>query len=149
MKLPLACWGQRHGASAVELAVVLPLLAVTLMAAVDFARLYYAWCVVTGCARNGAAYLSDPVARAESPYASLQDAATADATDLSPVPTVTSATGTDSAGNPYVSVTASTSYALLVGYPGLPNPVSLSTTVQMRVAPAVPTGPAEPPILDD
>src|SRR5437763_11979892 len=92
----------RPGASAVELALVLPLLAAFFLFTVDFARLYYHYTIVTNCARAGALYAADPTAAAESPYADYKAAALADAGDLAPPPSVTSAAGVDADGNPYV-----------------------------------------------
>jgi Flp pilus assembly protein TadG len=89
----------RRGASAVELALMLPILALLFFISVDFARLYYHYSIVTNCARNGALYGSDPFSSIESPYPNLTSAALADATNLSPQPTVTSATGVDTSGN--------------------------------------------------
>jgi len=126
------------GSASVELALVLPLLALFFLIAVDFARLYYHYNIVTNCARNGALYGSDPTAAPESHYATLQDAALADASDLNPQPTVTSGNGTDSAGNPYVEVTVVYPFQTISNYPGLPNPINLSRTVRMRVASAIP-----------
>jgi Flp pilus assembly protein TadG len=128
----------RGGASSVELALVLPVLSLFFLIAVDFARLYYHYNIVTNCARNGALYSSDPTAAPESQYATLQDAALADAADLNPPPTVTSSNGTDSAGNPYVEVTVVYPFQTISNYPGLPNPINLTRTVRMRVAPATP-----------
>jgi Flp pilus assembly protein TadG len=129
---------RRPGAASVELALVLPILALLFLIAVDFARLYYHYTIVTNCARNGALYASDPAASPESPYATLQDAALADASDLSPQPTVTSTSSTDSSSNPYVEVTVVYPFTTISSYPGLPNPINLSRTVRMRVAPAAP-----------
>jgi Flp pilus assembly protein TadG len=89
--------------------------------------------------------------------AALASAALADAGDLSPQPTVTSNPQylypltamtnysnplsetnyypTDSAGNYYVQVTVSWTFGTLTGYVGVPSTVTLSRTVQMRVAP--------------
>jgi Flp pilus assembly protein TadG len=126
------------GASAVELALLLPLLALLFLATVDFARLYYHYTVINNCARNGALYACDPTAAAESPYPDLTTAALADATDLSPQPTVTSQNTTDPAGNPCVDVTVSYTFNTITNYPGLPGPVTLTQTVRMRVVPASP-----------
>ena len=80
-------------AAAVELAVLLHFLAFIFIIAVDWARIFYYSQTVTNCARNGAIYCSDPLAQAGSPYASVTQAALADASDMSPAPTVTSASG--------------------------------------------------------
>jgi Flp pilus assembly protein TadG len=128
----------RRGSSAAELALLLPLLSMLLLFTIDFARLYYYYSIVTNCARNGALYGSDPTAAAESPYPDLTTAALADASNLSPQPAVTSSTGTDSNGNPYVQVTVVYPFTTISNYPGLSNPINLTRTVQMRVAPATP-----------
>jgi hypothetical protein len=128
----------RLASSSVELALVLPVLALFFLVAVDFARLYYHYNIVTNCARNGALYGSDPTAALESHYATLQDATLADAPDLNPQPTMTSSSGTDSAGNPYIEVTVVYPFQTISNYPGLPNPINLTRTVRMRVAPTIP-----------
>ena len=128
----------RFGGSSVELALVLPALSLLFLIALDFARLYYHYSIVTNCARNGALYGSDPFAAVESPYSTLQAAALADASDLSPQPTVTSTNGTDGSGNPYVEATVVYPFQTISNYPGLPNPINLTRTVRMRVAPNSP-----------
>ncbi len=102
--------------------------------AVDFARVFYYTQVVENCARNGAIYGSN-LTTAQSPYASLPDAALADAPDLSPAPTVTSTTATDANGNPCIQVTVSWQFQTVTKYPGVPDTMTLTRTVQMRVAP--------------
>ena len=106
-----------------------------LLFTVDFARLFYHYSIVTNCARNGALYGSDPLAAGESNYATLSAAALADASDLSPQPTVTSTTGTDSFGNTYVAVTVKYAFQTLITYPGIPATMTVSRTVQMEVIP--------------
>jgi Flp pilus assembly protein TadG len=128
----------RAGSSSTELALLLPILGMFLLFTVDFARLFYHYSIVTNCARNGALYGSDPVAAQESNYATLSAAALADATDLSPQPNVTSTKGLDGSGNPYVEVTVVYPFQTISNYPGLSNPINLSRTVRMRVAPATP-----------
>ena len=128
----------RPAASAVELALLLPLLGLFFLISVDFARLYYHYTIVTNCARNGALYGSDPASAPESPYSTVQAAALADAPNLNPQPTVTSTNGTDSSGNPYVDVTVVYPFGTISSYPGLPNPINLTRTVRMRMAPSAP-----------
>jgi Flp pilus assembly protein TadG len=135
---PAASRRTRLGSAAVELALLLPILGLLLLITVDFARLYYHYSIVTNCARNGALYGGDPTAAQNSPYANLTAAALADAANLSPQPTVSSANGTDSSGNPYVTVTVVYPFTTISNYPGLSNPINLTRTVQMRVAPATP-----------
>ncbi len=79
---------RRHGAAAVELALLLPFLILMFVVSVDYARIFYYTQVVENCARNGAFYLSDPKAPANNLYSGVQQAALADAGGLNPQPTV-------------------------------------------------------------
>jgi Flp pilus assembly protein TadG len=128
----------RRGAATVELAVLLPFLVFLFFIAADYARVFYFSLTVANAARNGAQYASDPVAARESPYASVEEAALADASDLSPAPKVTSASGKDESGDPYVEVTVTYEFQTVVQYPGIPSSVTLARRVRMRVTPAVP-----------
>ena len=129
---------RRRGAAIVELAVLLPLLVFLFVIAVDFARVFYYSVTLTNCARAGALYASDPTTNAESPYASTQAAALADASNLAPAPTVTSVTGVDAAGRPYVEVTAAYPFRTITGFPGVPNQVNLTRKVRMNISASVP-----------
>ena len=125
----------RRGMAAVELAVLIPPILLVFMGAIDYARLFYASVTVANCARNGALYAADSTFAASTPYTNLTQAATADATNLSPTPTVTSATGTDASGNKYVDVTVSYTFNTVASYPGIPSSVVISRTAQMPLAP--------------
>jgi hypothetical protein len=103
--------------------------------AVDFARIFYYSQIIEQCARNGAIYASDPVAAAQSPYTSLHDAALADASNITPQPTVTSTNGTDASKNHYVQVTVSWAFKTITSDLGVMNSVDITRTVQMRMAP--------------
>jgi Flp pilus assembly protein TadG len=130
----------RHGAAAAELAVLLPVLCFILVGATDFARVFYHYQIITNCARSGALYGSLDSTHA-SDTSGIKTAALADATDLSPQPTVSSTTGTDKSNNPYVQVTVTYQLPLIVpSYPGISSPVNISRTVQMRIAPTSPSG---------
>ena len=128
----------RRGTATVELALLLPFLAFLFVMAVDFGRVFSCAVAVENCACNGARFASDPVAAAQSPYASIEQAALADAADLNPAPSVASASGVDEAGNPYVEVTVTWQFQTATNYPGMPTAVVLARTVRMRVAPAAP-----------
>jgi len=117
----------------VELALLLPFLMFLFVVCVDFARVFYYSQTLASCARNGALYGSNLVT-AQSPYTSAEQAALADATNLSPQPTVTTTTGTDAAGNAYVKVSVAWSFHTVASFPGVPNSVNLSRSCQMRVA---------------
>src|SRR5215831_218648 len=99
----------RKGAQVVEFSILLPFLAFMFVIAVDWARVFYYSIAVTNCARNGALYLSQQQSAktTSSPYTDsgyvnlyvnspspVTAAALADASNLTPTPTVTSATGT-------------------------------------------------------
>jgi Flp pilus assembly protein TadG len=137
--------GRRRGASAAELALMLPVLVFVCLIGVDFCRVFYAYTTITNAARNGALWAGDPLANgtvtpSQSPYATVQAAALADATNLSPALTtsnITSTTGTDGQGNTTAVVTISYQFGLLTSYLGLSS-VNLSRQVTMRIAPSAP-----------
>jgi Flp pilus assembly protein TadG len=128
----------RRGAAAVELALVAPLLVFLFLLAIDYGRLFYYSQIVTNCSRNGALYASDPVAASQSPYANLQQAATADASpDMAGSMTVTSTSWSDSSGN-YTEVTVSYPFSTITNYPGIPSQITLTRRARVRVTPLVP-----------
>jgi Flp pilus assembly protein TadG len=128
----------RRATAVVELAVLLPFLILLFLATVDFARVFYFSLTLTNCARAGALYACDPVAAVESPFPDVQSAALADATNISPRPTVSSTTGVDGSGRAYVAVTANYSFNTITQFPIIPSQVQLSRTVKMFVAPNTP-----------
>lgn len=125
---------EQRGAAVVELAVLLPLLIFLFVISVDFARVYYFSVTLTNCARAGALYASDPTTASESPFANVTEAALADATNLSPAPTVASTEGTDQYGQRYAEVTVRHTFRTLTGFPGVPNEVNLARTVRMNIS---------------
>jgi len=126
----------RKAVASVELAILLPFIAFLFVIAVDFARVFYFSQVIENCARKGALYASDPKAPAYQLYANVQQAALGpDSSGFNPQPTVTSTSGTDVEGNPYVSVTVTWQFQTITGFPGVPSTVNISRTVQMRAAP--------------
>lgn len=127
----------RRGVASVELAFMLPFLLFLFLATFDWGRVFYYSLTLANVARQGAIYASDPLAATESPYASLQEAAQADATNMTPSPAVTSITGMDASGNAYVEVTATWTFQTTASYPGL-GPTILSRTVRMPVQPRNP-----------
>jgi Flp pilus assembly protein TadG len=130
---------ERSGTAAVELAVLLPFLVFMVVIAVDFARVYRNAQIIMACARNGAVYGSDSPTRAAD-TAGITTAALADASDLSTPPTVSSSTGTDAAGNMFVRVTVAGNFQTITRYPGVASDMTLTRTVQLRVAPTRPAG---------
>jgi hypothetical protein len=123
----------RHGAAVGELVVVLSVLAFILVACTDFARVFFSYLTITNCACNGALYGCTSTLRSTD-TSGIQSAALTDAGSLSPQPSVSSTTGTDASGNPYVAVTVSYTFTTIVTYPGINHTMNLTRTVQMRVA---------------
>ncbi len=130
----------RRGVAAVELAILLPFLAFLFVIAVDYGRVFYYSVTITNCARNGALYGCDPTGAINSPYLSIQQAALADAGNLSPSPTVTSQTGSDGSGN-FIQVTVTYPFQTITQFPGVPSNFNITRTVTMRTIAAVPNFP--------
>jgi Flp pilus assembly protein TadG len=122
----------------VELAVLLPLLVFLFIVTVDFARVYYFSLTLQNCARAGALYASDPYVADESPFASVEEAALSDATNLSPAPTITQTSGSDASGRSYVEVTAAHSFKSITGYLGIPKILNITRSVRMYSAAITP-----------
>jgi hypothetical protein len=122
------------------LAIVMTVLIPAFILAVDAARVYREYLVLSEAARNGAMYLSDPVAAAQSPYGDYKAAVLAGATDVSGLSAdnISSSSGTDGDGNPYNSVSVSYTFSFLTAWPGLPTSFTLKRTVRVRVAPTLP-----------
>jgi Flp pilus assembly protein TadG len=136
----------RRGLAATELALMLLPLTFLLVASIDFGRLFYSYVTITNCARNGAIYASSPSSvQAESPYATVTAAAQADASNLSPLPTVDTPqysstyngtySSTKPSGDGYVQVTVHGTFNTIANYPGIPSTMTLSRTVTMRLMP--------------
>jgi Flp pilus assembly protein TadG len=132
---------RRKAVATAELAILLPVLVTLFVGVVDFARVFYYAMTVTNCARNGALWLCDPVNATQSQYTTLQQAATADAPNLSPTPNVTSTNGTDANGEPYVEVTVTYDFKTVSGFPLFPSPFTLTKTVRMRTIQLIPNFP--------
>lgn len=128
----------RRASAAVEFAVLAPFLAFLFVIAIDWSRVFYYSIIVNNCARNGALYSADPYSVYQHPYSSVTAAALADAGDVSPTPTVTTASGTDSAGASYVDCTVSYNFQTITNFPGVPASNPIVRTVRVYVAPQVP-----------
>ena len=146
----------RKGAQVVEFAILLPFLAFMFVLVIDWARIFYYSITVTNCARNGALYLArqQSAKTTSSPYTDsglvnlyvnapdpVTAAATADAPNLSPTPTVTSDTGSDGYGS-YVEVTVSYDLQTLTGFSveffRVPSSTNVTRTCRMYVPPETP-----------
>jgi Flp pilus assembly protein TadG len=146
----------RPAAAAVEFAVLAPFLAFLFVIAVDWARVFYYSIAVRNCARNGALYLSQKQSAktTSSPYTDsgyvnlyvnsanpVTAAALADASNLTPTPTVTSTSGSDTYG-PYVEVTVSYAFQTVTHFSVatfvVPSSTNVTSTVRMYVPPESP-----------
>jgi Flp pilus assembly protein TadG len=127
----------RRGVAAVELAAVLPFLAFVFVIGVDWSRLFYCSLTVEQCARNGAFYASDPYNTTLSPYADITSAALADASNLTPQPTVSLASGSDGNGA-YADCTVSYTFQTITNFPGVPSSNPIVRTVRVYLAPNTP-----------
>lgn len=133
----------RRGLAAVELAILLPLLVFTCMAAIDFARVAFALVTLQNCARNGALYEFTKAAGQSLPsgWTSLATAVQADAGSLTV--TIPSTAGghanpysPQASSNNYVTVTVQCSFTLLTlgsdaGFPSIGQTLTLSQSATM------------------
>jgi Flp pilus assembly protein TadG len=135
---------RRSGAALIELALVLPALAGVCGISADYSRLFYSLATLSDSARAGAVYAATHPGAST---ATIQNIALADASNLSPQPTVTSTFGTDASGNATVQVTVSYTFQPLLPNPSVPSqgstlwtifnaPTPLSRTVVMMVNPS-------------
>jgi Flp pilus assembly protein TadG len=129
---PRARRRSRRGSGLLEAVFLVPLLLMLFFIALDYARVYFASITIANCARNGALYAADPNNHAQTDPSGLQSAALADASTLTPAPTVTQRTGTETDGSAYVEVTVSYPFHLVCSYLGLSNPLTISRRVRMR-----------------
>jgi Flp pilus assembly protein TadG len=140
--MPYKSRQRRKGVAAAEMAVLLPLLITLFVIALDWSRIIYYAVTVSNCARNGAIWLVDPYSGTMSPYASLTDAAVADAPNLSPLPTVARVpdTGysTDANGNKYVECKVSYDFKMITSFPGVPKTTTVTRTVRVYPLPLDP-----------
>jgi Flp pilus assembly protein TadG len=147
------CWAA-PGQSFVELALVLPVLAVILLVAADFGRLFYTYVEVINAARAGAQYGSNSVITAADAagmgIAAKQDGVnvanltvtatqctcgtpTANVLACASNPACTSNCCTDDPQGNYVIVNASAPFAMIVKYPGIPSSITLTSQAVMQV----------------
>src|SRR5581483_2142348 len=115
--------------------------------AADWARLFYYTICIEACARAGALYAADPAWAAQSPYATMQDAAKAEAPTLASDPNLTvtgptpititvPAAGGGSSTRPGVRVTATYTFSMYSGFSflnrfGVQKTQTLTRTVDM------------------
>ena len=139
---------KRRGSVGVELALTAPLLLLMLIGAADFARVFYHAVTLANAAGTGAFYgAQNNIYSGE--FAQMQQAAQTDAKDLGTITAVAGrycdcpsgtkvdcVTGTCAGYGPprvYVSTKTKESFTPLVGWTGIPNPVTAGRTAYVRV----------------
>jgi Flp pilus assembly protein TadG len=125
---------RRHGAAAVEFAVLLPFIIYLAVIGTDWARLFYYTITIEGCARAGALYAADKSRQGETQFTSTTDAAIKSAPNLTPTPTVTETTKTVD-GRQIVVVTVTMNFKTITNFPGVPSNNTITRIVEMRVFP--------------
>ena len=133
-----------RGQSTVEMAIILPTVALLLVVVGDFARVFYAAIGVASAARAGVQYGSQNYATAVE-YTNIQQAALNDGKNISGLSATASdfcmCGGQTVSCNPpqctqpqtYVKVTATATFTPILKYPGLPSSIPLSSTAIMEV----------------
>ena len=131
----------------VEMAAVLPVLALLLLAAADFGRLYYTNIEVVDAARAGAQYGSQSVITAADAPGMRRSASNAapDLSGMSPTASQCTCIGgssvttcptsycTTSPTGTFVEVDTSATYNTIVSWPGIPSSVTLNGKAVMLV----------------
>lgn len=135
------------GASAVEFALILPILVVLVTAAIDFGGLIYTRLQVGSATHAGASYAAAQGFNATGIATAMAGGASIAVSAATPVqvcgcPDTTSGineiacgstcTSGEAAGK-YVKLDASADYTLLYSWPGLSNPVTLTSTARVRI----------------
>jgi Flp pilus assembly protein TadG len=127
------------GASAVEMAFVLPLLLTIVFACLDYGRAIYASIALTNVARIGAEYGATHrfvAANRAAWEAQIRTAATDEATSIPGYSAddldVAITTTNDAGGTLYVVVAAEYDFRTIVRWPGMPNILALRHQVGMR-----------------
>lgn len=124
------------GQSAVEFALLAPVLLILMLGVIDFGRVYFAYVSVTNGARNGAHFASQSTGAAAD-IDGIRAAAVGDTSDLlntsATNPDVSVATGTDSQGRLYADVTMIYTFSSIFPWPGLPSSIDVDRTVRARV----------------
>jgi hypothetical protein len=149
--------GVRHGVAAAELAILLPFLVCLFLFAIDFARILFYTITIETALQNGALFGSQSfdnqnqqwignVQYWQGPNGQLvsQEKVTSelDTTNLNPAlsdANINVTGGTDADGNPVNIVTITYTFNTFVPYPGVPSPVTITRTAQVRVAPPKPS----------
>ena len=137
-----------HGASLVEMAILLPLFVLLLLVAVDAGRAFYLAIEVAGAARSAAIYGSwNPTDTTGMQTAAQDDAPDVpnlsvgtpsygcecpDGTSYSASCTTGLPTCSDGSAVYRVNVTVTGTYSPIIPWPGIPSSISLSSSASMR-----------------
>ena len=127
----------RSGSVAVELAVLLPLIAFFAVIGVDYARIFSRTMILETASRNAAYWACQDIDHATN-TAGIASVAQQDLTDVSPTPTVTSNVYDGGDGFKYVRVTVTMPFDTITTFPGVPSSSTLSRSTDMRVLPTYP-----------
>lgn len=134
-----------RGQSAVELALVTPILVVLLLVAADFGRVFYTSIAVDNAARAGAQYGSHSIvtaadsagitAAAKTDGWSSLNVSASQCTCITSTNVAACATSycTNNPSATYVTVTVTAPFTTLVNYPGLPSSITLTGRAIMEV----------------
>ena len=140
-------WKSSRGQSMVELAIAVPVVALLLVAASDFARVFYFSIAVDNAARAGAQYGSQTITTAGD-IAGMKSAATQDAPNIPSLAataqlctcgtgsSVTACAASYCTNNPngnFVEVDTSMTFRTTIGYPGIPSSIALAGKAVMQV----------------
>ncbi len=127
---------RERGQSALEFALLAPILLLLMLGVVDFGRIYFAYVSVTNGARNGANFAAQGAAAVDD-VDGIRSAAVGETSDLLNTsetnPSVAVATGTDTQGRLYADVTMSYAFSTIFPWPGLPGSINVERTVRSRV----------------
>jgi Flp pilus assembly protein TadG len=147
----------RRGNAIVETALLLPLLIGFFLFAIDFARILYYTITIENCVQDAALFGSlvfdnqnqqwvGNVQYWANPNGTIvsQESAVCllDGTNLNPpIPgaNISISSGTDADGNPVNLVSVTYTFNTIVPYPGIPSPVTITRSAQIRIAPPVPS----------
>ncbi|MEP7341700.1 MAG: TadE family protein [Acidobacteriota bacterium] len=135
------------GIASVEFALLGTMIALLMLCATDFARVLYAGITVAGAARAGTLYGAQSTSKTTD-FAGMQNAALADAQDLTGVSAVAirfcecsdgtsvncsgGSCGVMGAARIYVRVTVTKTFTMITTIPGLPHDVVLQQVSTMR-----------------
>lgn len=130
---------RRRGAAAVEFALILPLLITIVLGCIDFGRFAYAYISVTNAAREGAGFASMHPPPQTDPGPWITAIRTAVLSELgslfdpNKVTVVSPNPSNDGSGAKRVQVVVSYPFEMVVSWPFLPNSLTLTRSVEMRM----------------